>query len=235
MINNKKVTAIIAAAGSSNRMKSSINKTFIKINGLPVIMHTIDKFQKSNYVDEIILAAKSDEIDYLKTEILPLGDTSKVKFIVEGGSSRQETIKNSLKKLSDDVEIVLTHDGARPFVHVETIDNAIEEVLKKRAVVVSVPVKDTIKSVVDDGSNIVHLTPKRSLLWAAQSPQVFFKDDLLNAYRYCESEGIEGTDDSSLVEKLGVKVHVILGTYDNIKLTTPEDLVLAELFIKNGD
>lgn len=235
MINNKKVTAVIAAAGSSNRMKSSINKTFIKINGLPVIMHTIDKFQKSIYVDEIILAAKSDEIDYLRDVILPLGDTSKVKCIVEGGSSRQETIKNCLKRINDDVDVVLTHDGARPFVHVETIDNAIEEVLNKRAVVVSVPVKDTIKSVVDDGSNIVHLTPNRSLLWAAQSPQVFFKEDLINAYEYCESEGIEGTDDSSLVEKYGVKVHVIWGTYDNIKLTTPEDLVLAELFIKSGD
>lgn len=235
MIDNMKVTAIIAAAGSSNRMKSSINKTFIKIDGLPVIMHTIDKFQRSSYVDEIVVAARKDEIDYLKNEILPLGDTSKVIGVVEGGSTRQETISNCLEFLPDDIDIVLTHDGARPFVHVETINGALVDVLENRAVVVGVPVKDTIKSVNDDGKNVVHITPKRSLLWAAQSPQVFFAEDLRRAYYYCKLEGIEGTDDSSLVEKLGIDVHMFLGTYDNIKLTTPEDLILAKLFIDNGE
>lgn len=235
MIDNMKVTAIIAAAGSSNRMKSSINKTFIKIDGLPVIMHTIDKFQRSSYVDEIVVAARKDEIDYLKNEILPLGDTSKVIGVVEGGSTRQETISNCLEFLPDDTDIVLTHDGARPFVHVETINGALIDVLENRAVVVGVPVKDTIKSVNDDGKNVVHITPKRSLLWAAQSPQVFFAEDLRRAYYYCKLEGIEGTDDSSLVEKLGIDVHMFLGTYDNIKLTTPEDLILAKLFLDNGE
>ena len=184
-------------------------------------------------MDQIIVLARKEEIDYVRENIIEPGGFKKVVALVEGGSSRQESIKNGLKVLADDVDIVLSHDGARPFVHVETIDSAIEDMLDLRAVVVGVPVKDTIKNVFDDGSNKVYLTPKRALLWAAQTPQIFYAEDLRRAYLYAERENIEGTDDSSLVEKFGLQVTMVMGSYDNIKITTPEDLVLAELFRKS--
>lgn len=233
MIESMKVAVLIAAAGMSNRMKSDINKTFLLIDGKPILSHTINKFEKSKYVDQIIVLARKEEIDYVRENIIEPGGFKKVVALVEGGSSRQESIKNGLKILSDDVDIVLSHDGARPFVHVETIDSAVEDMLELRAVVVGVPVKDTIKNVFDDGSNKVYLTPKRALLWAAQTPQIFYAEDLRRAYIYAERENIEGTDDSSLVEKFGLQVTMVMGSYDNIKITTPEDLVLAELFRKS--
>lgn len=233
MIDNMKVCVLIAAAGMSNRMKSDINKTFLLIDGKPVLAHTIQKFEKSKYVDEIIVLAREEEIDYVNENIIRSGNFKKVIDVISGGNSRQSSIKNGLERLDDDVDIVLTQDGARPFVHVETIDNAIESVLELRAVVVGVPVKDTIKSVYDDGGTKVYLTPKRSLLWSAQTPQVFYAEDLKRAYIYAEREGIEGTDDSSLIEKYGLEVSMVMGSYDNIKITTPEDLVLAKLFAKS--
>lgn len=230
MIDNMKVTVLIAAAGMSNRMKSDINKTFLVIDGKPILSHTVKKFEKSKYVDEIIVLAREEEIDYVKENIIEPGNFQKIRSVIAGGDSRQNSIKKGLEVLDDDVDIVLTHDGARPFIHVDTIDSAIESVLELRAVVVGVPVKDTIKSVFDDGDTKIYLTPKRSLLWNAQTPQIFYAEDLRRAYIYAEREGIEGTDDSSLVEKYGLQVSMVMGSYDNIKITTPEDLVLAHLF-----
>lgn len=230
MIDNLKVAVLIAAAGMSNRMKSDINKTFLLIDGKPILSHTINKFEKSKYVDEIIVLARDEEIDYVNENIIAPGNFKKIKAVIAGGNSRQNSIKNGLKIVGDDIDIILTHDGARPFVHVDTIDSAIESTLELRAVVVGVPVKDTIKSVFDDGGTKIYLTPKRSLLWSAQTPQIFYAEDLRRAYIYAEREGIEGTDDSSLVEKYGLQVSMVMGSYDNIKITTPEDLVLAELF-----
>lgn len=230
MIDNMKVTVLIAAAGMSNRMKSDINKTFLVIDGKPILSHTIKKFEKSKYVDEIIVLAREEEIDYVKENIIEPGNFQKIRSVIAGGDSRQNSIKKGLEVLDDDVDIVLTHDGARPFIHVDTIDSAIESTLELRAVVVGVPVKDTIKSVYDDGGTKIYLTPKRSLLWNAQTPQIFYAEDLRRAYIYAEREGIEGTDDSSLVEKYGLQVSMVMGSYDNIKITTPEDLVLAHLF-----
>ncbi|MDO5717243.1 MAG: 2-C-methyl-D-erythritol 4-phosphate cytidylyltransferase [Tissierellia bacterium] len=230
MISGNKVCVLIAAAGMSHRMKSAINKTFLEIDGKTVLAHSIEKFEKCPYVDEILVLARAEELEYVREHIVGRGNYQKVTKVVAGGMTRQESIKKGLAQVSSSMDILLTHDGARPFVHVETINRALESVLLKRACVVGVPVKDTIKTVWDDGSTIVHLTPKRSLLWAAQSPQVFFAKDLHDAYAHALKEGIEATDDSSLVEKIGIEVHMVSGTYDNIKITTPEDMILAELF-----
>lgn len=235
MINDKKVIAIIAAAGSSNRMKSNINKIFIKLDGKPVLMHTIEKFENAKYVDDIIIGSKEDEIDYLLNEVLPMGKISKVKAVIKGGKTRQKTVENCLSFLPDEDAIVLSHDGARPFIKIDIIEKAIEEVVEKRAVVVGVPVKDTIKTVEDEKSKVVFLTPNRNLLWRAQSPQIFYLKDLRAAYEYGRQEKIEVTDDSSIVEKYGIPVYMTMGSYDNIKLTTPEDLMLAELFMKSEE
>ena len=133
--------------------------------------------------------------------------------------------------LNEKADIVLTHDGARPFVKIESIEEGIKGVVKYGACVIGVPVKDTVKVI--DSENIVHHTPKRSLLWAAQTPQCFWTHLLKEGYEMAADEGIIGTDDSSLVEKIGQPIKMIMGTYDNIKITTPEDLVVADSMLKD--
>lgn len=232
MIEGRQVCVLIAAAGMSNRMRSAVNKTFLKIDGKPVLAHAIERFEQATEVDDVILIARAEEVQYVKREIVRMYGYRKVRAIVPGGDTRQRSIASGLRHVRDDIDIIMTHDGARPFIRLDTIRRALGEVLEKRACVVGVPVKDTIKSVADDGSSTVRWTPKRSLLWAAQSPQIFFAEDLRRAYAHSEREGIEATDDASLVEKIGISVSMVLGDYDNIKITTPEDMVLAELFSK---
>lgn len=231
MIENKFVSVIIAAAGMSNRMGSKINKAFLLINDKPILAHTIEKFERSKYIDEIIIVCKEDEIDYTRKEIVNRYKFTKVVNIVKGGKERQDSVYNGIKAISVNADIVLTHDGARPFIRTETINKAVETVLNCDACVVGVRVKDTIKSVNEDDT--VHHTPKRSLLWQAQSPQCFKKDVLLRGYEHAIKENILATDDSALVEFAGVEVKMLEGHYDNIKITTPEDLVIAEIFNTN--
>ncbi len=235
MINGFRVSAVIAAAGMSHRMGSNINKLFYKIEGMPVLAHTLKVFSDCELVDNIIIVTKSEDICIVKEDIVDRFNISKVSNIISGGSTRQESIKNALNILDDSCDIVISHDGARPFLRENTLVDALKNVVYKRAVVVGVPAKDTIKLVSDISSLEINLTPKRELLWHAQTPQIFFKDDLVKAYDYADSENIEATDDSSLVEKIGISVHMVYGTYDNIKITTPDDLVLANMLFKKGD
>lgn len=226
MFKNYYVSVIIAAAGMSNRMGSKINKQFIAIDNKPILAHTVEKFEKCKYIDEIIIISKEEEVEYCKREIVKKYGFKKVSNIVRGGKERQDSIYNGIMALNHKTNIVLTHDGARPFVRMESIKEGIQGVIDHGACVVGVPVKDTIK-VVSDEEN-VHHTPKRSLLWAAQTPQCFWFDLLKKGYENAIKEGIQGTDDSSLVEKTGQKIKMIMGSYDNIKITTPEDLIIAE-------
>ncbi|HMM70204.1 2-C-methyl-D-erythritol 4-phosphate cytidylyltransferase [Gudongella oleilytica] len=221
------VSVIIAAAGMSNRMGSKINKQFIVIDNKPILAHTIEKFEQCRYIDEIIVVTKENEVDYCRKEIVRRYGFKKVSNIIKGGKERQDSVYNGIMALNEKADIVLTHDGARPFVRQESILKGIKGAYELGACVIGVPLKDTIK-VVDD-SDIVHHTPKRSLLWAAQTPQCFKTKLLKEGYEYAFSEGILGTDDSSLVEKKGYPVTMLMGSYDNIKITTPEDLVVAEL------
>lgn len=233
MYNDYFVSVIIAAAGMSNRMGSKINKQFIAIDNKPILAHTVDKFEKCDYIDEIILVSKEEEVDYCRKEIVKKYGFKKVVSIIKGGKERQDSIYNGLLAVNEKSDIVLTHDGARPFVKIESIEEGIKGVIEYGACVIGVPVKDTIKVV--DPSNEVHHTPKRSLLWAAQTPQCFWIDLLKKGYEMAIEENIMGTDDSSLVEKTGHKIKMIMGSYDNIKITTPEDLIVAESFIKEGE
>lgn len=153
--------------------------------------------------------------------------------IVKGGKERQDSVYNGLLAVNEKADIVLTHDGARPFVKIESIENGIKGVIDHGACVIGVPVKDTIKVVTP--LNDVHHTPKRSLLWAAQTPQCFWMSLLKKGYEMANQEGIVGTDDSSLVEKIGHPIKMIMGSYDNIKITTPEDLIIAESLLKDKD
>ncbi len=233
MYDNYFVSVIIAAAGMSNRMGSKINKQFLAIGNKPILAHSIDKFERCKYVDEIILVAKEEEVEYCRKEIVRRYGFKKVINIVKGGKERQDSVYNGLLAVNEKADIVLTHDGARPFVKIESIENGIKGVIDHGACVIGVPVKDTIKVVTP--SNVVHHTPKRSLLWAAQTPQCFWMSLLKKGYEMANQEGIIGTDDSSLVEKIGQPIKMIMGSYDNIKITTPEDLIIAESLLKDKD
>lgn len=229
MFNNNFVTAFVAAAGMGKRMKMGINKQFLSIDGKPILAHTIKKMEKSKYVDFLVLIVKKSDMPYVNDII----DKYKINLnykIVYGGKERQDSINNGILNMPKETDIVLTHDGARPFVSVDKIDEAIENVMETGASVLANPVKDTIKVSMD--GEIVDYTPNRNRLWQVQTPQVFKKEILMRAYEQAYSEGYYGTDDCSLVEKTGVKVKLIYNSYDNIKITTREDLSIANILVK---
>lgn len=217
-------SVVIVAAGSGKRMKLDINKQYIKIKEKEVIAHTIEKFYNNKNIDEIIVCIKKEEEEFFKKNII-----EKYKFkninLVYGGKERQDSIYNGLKKVSKNCNIVIIHDGARPFMDDKLINDSIESAMEKEAVVVGVPVRDTIKIV---NNNIIQETPDRNLLWSAQTPQTFKYRLLVKAYEEAYKNGYYGTDDSMLVEKIGKNVTMIMGSYENIKITTPEDIDYAE-------
>lgn len=212
---------VIVAAGSGSRMKRDINKQFIKLDGKEIIAYTIEKFYKSEDIDDIVIVIKENEEKYFIENIINKYGFDNIK-LAYGGKERQDSVYNGIKKLNHNCEIVLIHDGARPFVNEDIIKNSIEEAKENNAVVVGVPVKDTIK-VVDSDGNIVD-TPNRSLLWSVQTPQSFKYEIITKAYEYAYSNDYYGTDDAMLVEHIGYNVKMIEGSYDNIKITTEEDL-----------
>lgn len=212
---------VIVAAGSGSRMKRDINKQFIKLDGKEIIAYTIEKFYKSEDIDDIVIVIKENEEKYFIENIINKYGFDNIK-LAYGGKERQDSVYNGIKKLNRNCEIVLIHDGARPFVNEDIIKNSIKETKENNAVVVGVPVKDTIK-VVDSDGNIVD-TPNRSLLWSVQTPQSFKYEIITKAYEYAYSNDYYGTDDAMLVEHIGYNVKMIEGSYDNIKITTEEDL-----------
>lgn len=229
MYNSKFVTAIIAAAGMGKRMNMNINKQFLSIGNIPVLAHTIKKLGKSRYIDFLIIIIKETDILYL-SDIINRFKINLDYKIVYGGRERQDSIYNGLINMPKETDIVLTHDGARPFVSVEKVDEAIEKVEETGACVLANKVKDTIKVSLD--GKTVDYTPNRDMLWQVQTPQVFETQILLKAYNQAYSEDYYGTDDCSLVEKTGIKVKLINNSYDNIKITTKEDLHIAKTLIK---
>ncbi|CEN79413.1 2-C-methyl-D-erythritol 4-phosphate cytidylyltransferase [Paraclostridium sordellii] len=220
---------IIVAAGTGSRMKKDINKQFIKLDNKEIIAYTIDKFYINNEIDDIVVVIKKDEEDYFKENILEKYNFKNIK-IAYGGEERQDSVYNGIQKLDKNCEVVLVHDGARPFVTDEIINNSIKEAKKHNAVVVGVKVKDTIKVVGEEG-NIVD-TPNRKYLWSVQTPQVFKYDIITKAYENAYNENYYGTDDAMLVEKIGYDVKMIEGSYDNIKITTQEDLNFGEQILR---
>ncbi|MCC2790225.1 2-C-methyl-D-erythritol 4-phosphate cytidylyltransferase [Eubacterium ventriosum] len=229
-----KITAIVLAAGSGSRMKSKTKKQFMEIKGKPVIWYSLFEFEKSR-VDEIILVTGKEDIDYCKKEIVEKYNLKKIKNVVAGGSERYESVYNGLKEATGN--IVLIHDGARPLINNEIIERSIEGTIKSDACVVGVPVKDTIKRANKEGYIID--TPNRSELWITQTPQSFKTDLVKMAYKKMKEELEKGnttlniTDDAMVVEEFTTnQVRFVQGDYKNIKVTTPEDIDIAELFIE---
>lgn len=226
-----KVAAVIVAGGSGKRMGMKIKKQFIELEGKAILAHTIEAFNKCEVIDEIIVVVGKEDIAKVKTEIVSRYDYDKVIQIIEGGTERQESVYNGLMAVTKEVQYVMIHDGARPFISQEILEKALIMTKEKHATVVAVPVKDTIKVV--NGALEVEATPNRSTLWSVQTPQSFKKELLIKAYGYAKEKSLIVTDDSMLVEAYGKKVHVVEGDYNNIKITTSEDLVLGQAILMN--
>ncbi len=210
-------------------MNSNTNKQFILLKEKPILAYTIEKFDNNEYIDEIIIVAREEEKEYCLNEVVKKYGFRKVTKIVGGGAERQDSVYKGLLAVNSSCGIVIIHDGVRPFVRDEDITNSIDGVVKYKACVIGTPVKDTIK-IVNMEKDIID-TPSRGTLWAVQTPQAFAYDIILKAYNEAIRNKIIATDDSMLVEELGYKVKIIEGSYSNIKITTPEDLKLAELLL----
>ncbi len=225
-----KVTVLIPAAGMGRRMGKAVAKQFLPLGDKPMLAHTLLAFQRAAEIDEIIPILSKEDMESCLRDIIEQYHVTKVKTLVVGGKERQDSVMNGLKKLDKDASVVLVHDGVRPFVTAEMIRESVEFAKKGECVVVGVPLKDTIKEVDDKG--LVRHTLERSKLWAIQTPQAFPFKALKRAYEESYQHRISGTDDAMLVERAGGKVRVIMGSYENIKITTPGDLVLAEEILK---
>lgn len=220
-------SVIIVAAGSGNRMNAPIGKQFIEISGKEIIARTIDVFYNNKNINEIVLAIKQSDEEFV-AKIIKKNNYKGIK-LVYGGKERQDSIYNCLKYISQDSEIILIHDGVRPFVTDETIEKAIKMAKEKEAVCIGVPIKDTIKVV---RKGIITDTPDRDLLWSAQTPQAFKRDLIIKAHEYAKITNFRGTDDAMLVENIGKQVHMIQGKYDNVKITVPEDILVAKSILE---
>ena len=219
-------SAVIVAGGKGTRMGSDINKQYLELSGKAVLAHTIAKFQKCQMIDEIIIVTGAQEVEYCTKHIWNKYGFSKIKSIVPGGKERQDSVYNGLLRVSPKAGIVLIHDGARPLIRKEQIEASIEGALEVGGCVVGVPVKDTVK--ICDHNQLIVQTPSRDTLWAVQTPQTFRYDWIVKAYQEGIKNNLQATDDSMMVEALGYPVKMIHGRYDNIKITTPEDLVIAK-------
>ena len=225
-----KVTALIPAAGMGKRMGRTVAKQFLSLGDKPMLAHTLLAFQRASEIDEIIPILSQEDMENCLRDIIEGYHITKVKTLVVGGKDRQNSVANGLHKLEKDAVIVLVHDGVRPFVTPEMIKDAVDHARKGECVAAGVPIKDTIKEVNDKG--VVRATLERSRLWAIQTPQAFPARILKHAYEEAARLHMYGTDDATLVERTGGTVRVIMGSYENIKITTPEDLLVAEEILK---
>lgn len=224
-------TAIVLAAGQGKRMGTKVHKQYLELKGKPVLYYSLKAFEESSVIDEIFLVAGAGEEEYCRQEIVRKYNITKVSKILAGGAERYHSVWNGVQEMEED-GYVFIHDGARPFVDEDIIERAFEEVKEHKACVVGMPVKDTIK--VADRDEFVKTTPDRSRLWLVQTPQVFENHIVKGAYSMLMRETyINVTDDAMVVEQmLKYPIKLVYGSYENIKITTPEDLRLAEVFLK---
>lgn len=235
-MNQIKTTAIILAAGQGKRMNSSTKKQYLLIDKKPVLYYSIKSFEKS-MIDDILLVTGEEDIDFCKKKIVEKYSFSKVRKVIAGGKERYHSVYCGLEAINWECNYVFIHDGARPFVDNSIIERAFCAVKNNSACVVGMPVKDTIKLADIDGN--VESTPERSRLWQIQTPQVFEKELITKAYeklmleeKKLKKNNITITDDAMVAEYFtDIKIKLVEGSYQNIKLTTPEDLKIAEIFL----
>jgi len=229
-----KVSVILPAAGLGTRMGRSSpekfgtsRKQFMLLDGSPILVHTLRRFVSSPSVTEIVLALRQEDSEWA-AELLRQEGFSKPVRLVQGGDSRQQSVENALASIAPETDLVAVHDAVRPFIDIETIEKVIAEAASTGAAIVGIVPVDTVKQV---HLNKVRATIPRERLMLAQTPQVFRYDLLRNAFDKAREDGFIGTDESSLVERLDVDVHVVPGSDRNIKITRPSDMELARLFL----
>lgn len=229
----QKYTAIVLAAGSGKRMNSKVHKQYLIIQDRPVLYYSLKAFEDSA-VDEIVLVVGKGEEKFCRKEVVDKYGISKVKAIVEGGKERYHSVFEGLKQTSD-ADYVLIHDGARPFVNQDIIRRCMQEVQKYQACVVGMPVKDTIK--IADEEGYAKQTPDRKNVWMIQTPQTFSYALIYEAYEeMLKTEDTAITDDAMVLERIkGKKSKLIEGSYRNIKITTPEDLLIANVYLQHPE
>lgn len=225
-----KAIVLIPAAGSGNRMGSATPKPYLLLAGRPLLYHTLAAFDSAPSVERVIIAVAPGEEARCETGVVRNYPFKKDIAIIAGGDVRQDSVRRLLEQAAGDIPLVLIHDGARPLVTVDLIERALAETKRWQATVAAVPVKDTIQATDADG--FVQRTLLREQLWSIQTPQTFELQLIREAHRKALQDGFVGTDEGSLVERLGKPVKVIMGAYDNIKVTTPEDLLFAEALLK---
>lgn len=230
-------TAIVLAAGQGKRMQSKVHKQYLLLQDKPVLFYALKAFEDS-FIDDIVLVVGKDEEEYCRKEIIDKYGFKKVRAIVEGGKERYHSVAYGIKAIHWECNYIFIHDGARPFINREILNRVFEQVKKSKACVVGMPVKDTVK--IADEAGFVESTPNRARVWQIQTPQVFEAEVISEAYSRLLteemrllSEGVTVTDDAMVVEyfmKLPVKL--VEGSYQNIKITTPEDLEIARSFLQ---
>jgi 2-C-methyl-D-erythritol 4-phosphate cytidylyltransferase len=220
---------IIPAAGTGSRMKLSTSKQFFVLEGMPVLLHLLKRVDIIKDVGEVILALREGDVQDFSDGILKgSGLKKKIKTVI-GGETRQESVKAALDAADDECDLIMVHDAVRPLVTPDLIENAIEKTRELNATVTAVKVKDTIKEV---KGGIVTKTLDRDKLYAVQTPQTFKRDIIIKAHENALKKGIVKTDDAALVEETGQKVHIVRGSYDNIKITTDDDLTIAKSILQ---
>jgi len=232
--------AIITAAGKSTRLKGNVSKQFINIYGKPILVHTLTVFQNSPEIKEIYVTVPDNYLNFYNKKIIKKYSFDKVKKLIVGGSSRQESVYNALREIPSSCRIILIHDGVRPLITTSEVDLIINKLIQEnksdfkiKGLIMATPANETIKKVEND--NIIKTTIPRSKVWYAQTPQAFFYKVILEAHRKALKDNFVGTDDSSLVERMGWKIKVLRGRHENIKITVPLDLFLAELVITKNN
>lgn len=225
-----KTVAIIPGAGSGERMGAGRAKQFLELNGRPLLAFTLEKFQECQAVDSIIVVVPPMDMEFCKTEIIKRYGLSKVKKIVAGGERRQDSVRLGIEASEGEYELVLIHDGVRPFINAGLIEKVVAAAKEDRAVIMGLPAKETVKKI--DGNNHVIKTLDRQDIYLIQTPQGFRYEDIMAAHRKAYAENWdEVTDDAFLIEKMGIPVRVVSGSEYNIKVTTPHDMELARLFL----
>ncbi|BFH65480.1 2-C-methyl-D-erythritol 4-phosphate cytidylyltransferase [Paenibacillus azoreducens] len=222
------VGVIVVAAGKGSRMGTRESKQYLLLEDKPIIVHTLEVFDRMPLVKEIVLVTGADDIDRCAGWVSRYG-LRKVIKVISGGRERQQSVYKGL--LAIGTEWVMVHDGVRPFVEPEHVEACYRKAVNTGAAVLAVKVKDTIKQVSESG--MIEATPDRRSLWAIHTPQAFRLSDLRKAHEQAEADGFTGTDDSMLVERMGIPVNVVEGSYTNIKITTPEDLEYAAFMLKH--
>ena len=225
-----KCVALIPAAGQGKRMGGAHSKPYLLLEGKPILAHTLLELERCPLVDEVVLMVERGEIERARASVVEEFRLQKVGAILAGGVQRQDSVWEGLKTIQDDCDLVMVHDGVRPFISQEMLARSIQGAVDCGASIAGMPAKDTVKLV--SAQNMVLKTPDRKSVFLVQTPQTFKRDILLRAYRQAMEDGFYATDEASLVERLGLPVKVVEGSYDNIKITTPEDLAVGEIILR---